>query len=86
MTSTPFDDLPDEALKNVLRSLSSKPSKKNWAGYLDFEDALMAVNYSSALGEVATAAHTDQHEPRNPGGRGPVLHLPNGVDISLLMP
>lgn len=55
---TYFDSLSEEALRNVLRQLSSAPSAFFWSVLVKPEDALSSVHPSSSLRSVARACFT----------------------------
>lgn len=80
-------ELPESALQNVLRHLSSKPSRINWAGFVPFEDALTVVHPLSILREVALSLFTRLSVTRRGvNGEEDELRLlfPNDSDPSLL--
>lgn len=49
MLSSRLHELTESALHNVLRHLSSKPSKLDWVSFVQIQDALMAVHPSIPL-------------------------------------
>lgn len=85
MPSTFLHELPESALQNLLRFLSSKPSGPNWVSFVNLEDALAAVYPASPLREDARTLFNrlSANLPRFDDEEA-VLHLPDGSDASLL--
>lgn len=58
MERTRLHELPESALQNVLRNLSSKPARLSWVPFVDSNDAITAMDPSCALCGVARASFT----------------------------
>lgn len=49
-------ELPEAALLNMVRHLSSKPREIDWMSFLEPEDAVVSMGYSCPLSSVARSA------------------------------
>lgn len=78
MTSTRRHELPESAAANVVRHLSSTPSRFNWVTSVQFGDALMAVHPSSGIRDPVRQCFTrvGPKKVRGDLDEEPVLHLP----------
>lgn len=73
-----MEDLPEAALRIVVRQMSSTPSRIHWNSFVDHADALAAVQLKCSLSSVARSLFTtvsvgDNFRPVREGN----LHFPN---------
>lgn len=56
-----LDGLPDAAARNVIRHLSSAPSKPNWQSFVEGTNALLSIQLDGAIAVAARDLFTRIH-------------------------
>lgn len=64
-----LDGLPDAASRNIVRHLSSAPSRMNWQSYVDGSDALASIQLKGPISVAACDVFTRVHIGQRTGGR-----------------
>lgn len=83
-----LDRLSDEALRNVVRRLSSVPSRQDWISFIEHRDALAAIGIFGSLSSVARPLFphlclgTHETAMVDRGEQGAV-HLPGNISTLL---
>lgn len=84
--SSRLDELPEQALTNVVRCLSSAPSPSDWQSYTQHEDTLAAVQLARSLSSIARISFqtVTVSKPNARSREEALLHLPGHFSDLLL--